>query len=140
MTGYRSSHFRHSCQMKGCYIEQLPCWDSLIECFPRNIRPTDVDGFVEINGHFLFLEEKGPGVAIDNGQRIALQKLSRYPGITVAFFRPGRVSDLEVLIFDGTPAAGWQPRTRAQWHDWVHGWARRADAQLGQGASRPPAA
>ena len=49
--------------------------------FPRtflfgDIRPTDIDGFVEINGHHLFLEHKGNGVPIKDGQFNALLSLA----------------------------------------------------------------
>jgi hypothetical protein len=128
MTGYSSSFFRHKCADRGCYYAQLPCWDDIIDCFPRRIRPTDVDGLVEINGHFLFLEEKRAGVSPDEGQRRALLGLSRTPGFTVVFFRPGARSELEVLILgDGDPQ-GWQPMTRVAFLDWIRGWAEAADA------------
>lgn len=127
MTGYRSSFFRHSCRSAGCYVDSLPCWDDLIECFPRKIRPTDVDGFVEINGQFLFLEEKQAGAGPDEGQRIALRRLASLPGVTVAFFRPGKASDYEVLIFDGEPAQGWRPCSKHQFFAWLRRWAQRAD-------------
>lgn len=129
MTGYRSTFFRHKCASAGCYIDGLPCWDELIEAFPRKIRPTDVDGFVEINGRFLFLEEKSRGVGPDEGQRRALLRLASLPGVTVAFFRPGQADDLEVLLFDGTEAQGWRPCTRSQFHAWLRRWAHQADAR-----------
>ncbi len=128
VTGYRSSFFRHSCSKAGCYIDQLPCWDELIECFPRKIRPTDVDGFVEMNGQFLFLEEKQAGAGPDEGQRRALKFLATLPGVTVAFFRPGQSSDYEVLIFDGTPPDGWLPFSEVHWFAWLRRWAIHADA------------
>lgn len=127
MTGYRSTFFRHKCASSGCYVDSLPCWDDLIECFPRKIRPTDVDGFVEINGNFLFLEEKQKGAGPDEGQRRAMKLLASLPGVTVAFFRPGNASDFEVLIFDGTQPQGWRPCTKGQWFAWLRRWAHRAD-------------
>lgn len=127
MTGYRSEHFRHKCDVRGCYIEQLPDWTDLIaECFPRRIRPTDIDGMVEINGHFLFLEEKGCGVGPDNGQRIALRRLSQRNGITVALFRPAPIGGLEVLVFGQGEPQGWQHRTRDQFKDWLRDWCTAA--------------
>lgn len=130
MTGYRSRFFRHSCATSGCYVDSLPCWDDMIQCFPRKIRPTDVDGFVEINGEFLFLEEKSAGVAPDNGQRIALRRLAGLPGVTVVFFRPNEpVSDLETLVFDGSEPCGWQPCSTTQFHAWLRRWALAADSK-----------
>ena len=131
MTGYRSEHFRHKCGKDGCYIDQLPDWSDLIaECFPRRIRPTDIDGMVEINGHLLFLEEKGLGVGPDNGQRIALRRLAQRDGITVVLFRPAppeRPWDLEVLIYGEGEPQGWQPRTREQFKDWLRDWCAAAE-------------
>lgn len=127
VTGYRSKFFRHACPTNGCYYDQLPCWDGLIAAFPRKIRPTDVDGMVEIGGNFLFLEEKRAGCTPDEGQRKALLRLSRLPGVTVMFFRPGAMSDYEVLIFGLGEPKGWQPQTRLWLTDWLHDWACQAD-------------
>jgi hypothetical protein len=129
VTGYRSQHFRWNCELRGCYYEQLPDWDDLIECFPRSIRPTDVDGLVEINGNALFLEEKGPGVSLHEGQRKALRNLSRRPGITTVFMRPlvREVSDLQCLVLGQGPADGWQPRSRDEFKQWLRDWAEQAD-------------
>ncbi len=127
MTGYISSFFRHDCGTRGCYVRQLPSWDDLIECFPRNIRPTDVDGMVEINDHFLFLEEKGACKSLDRGQRKALQKLASRPRVTVVFFRPTDLSDLELLVMDGSPPRGWEPYTRDEFRQWLRDWALKAD-------------
>lgn len=133
MTGYRSKHFRHSCEGDGCYVEQLPLWDDVIECFPRGIRPTDIDGMVEINGHFLFMEEKRAGAAMHDGQRFALRSLSRLPGVTVLVFRPLLASvevgaDMEVLIFRaGKTDDGWQRTTRAWFKEWLRDWSANAE-------------
>lgn len=125
MSGYRSKFFRHHCPQHGCYVQQLPSWDDLIECFPRGIRPTDIDGMVEINDHFLFLEEKCAGKGPDEGQRRALQRLASRSGVMVVFFRPGRASDLEVLTFPAP--SGWEPMTRADFHARITTWALTAD-------------
>jgi hypothetical protein len=129
LTGYRSEHFRWNCRVKGCYYEQLPDWDDLIACFPRSIRPTDVDGMVEINGNTLFMEEKGPSVGLHEGQRRALLSLSRRPGITTLFFRPlaREVSDLECLVLGQGPPAGWQMRSRDELKQWLRDWSEQAD-------------
>lgn len=128
MTGYRSSFFRHKCAVTGCYIDGLPCWDEMIELFPRKIRPTDVDGFVEINGQFLFLEEKQKGAGPDEGQRRALKLLASLDPVTVLFFRPGKSSDYEFLIFDGGEPQGWRPCSKGQLFAWLRRWAQTADA------------
>lgn len=128
MTGYRSCHFRHRCEVDGCYVEQLPSWDDLIEAFPRRIRPTDIDGMVEINGQFLFIEEKCAGKGPDEGQRRALKAVSSLPGVTVLIFRPvadGEPDPVEVLVFPNTQ--GWRRVTRQQLRHWLTVWAVHAD-------------
>ncbi len=127
MTGYRSKFLRHSCQRSGSYIDRLPCWDDLITVFPRNIRPMDVDGMVEIGGQFLFLEEKQAGKGVEAGQGAALRMLSRLPGVTVAIFRPGAASDYEVLLYEDGHGSGFVPATRDQFHSWLRAWALSAD-------------
>lgn len=127
VTGYRSKFFRYQCQPRGCYIAQLPSWDDIIECFPRNIRPTDVDGFIEINGHFLFLEEKQAGVGLaDEGQRRALRELAKHTDTTVVFFRPSG-DGMQVLVLGEGEPKGWQNVTRDEFKDWLRWWCKRAD-------------
>lgn len=138
MTGFRSSGLDHACDSKGCYIEQLPWWDDLVECFPSGIGPTDIDGMVELNSRFLFLEEKSAGVGIKNGQRLALKRLCTLPGVTAVIFRPGKESDLECLVFSATeallpgwePYDGFRPHTRNEFHVWLQEWSYQASASL----------
>lgn len=129
MTGYRSEFFRYHCSDRGCYYDTLPDWGDLIECFPRRIRPTDIDGMVEINGRFLFLEQKQAGAGPDEGQRRALIALSALPSVTVAFFRATPVAEhLQVLIFP--EPQGWQEVTRDWFKGWLREWAAAAEEAL----------
>ena len=53
------------------YMAGVWDWAILDGCFGRTkIRPTDIDGFVERNGHCLYLETKRPGANIPFGQRL----------------------------------------------------------------------
>lgn len=127
MTGYRSCYFRHDCVKKGCYIDQLPCWDDLIdECFPRGIRPTDIDGMVEINGQILIMEEKCAGKGPDEGQRRALKELASKDGVTVVYFRPHGI-EMQMLVVGMGEPKGWQTVTRDQLKSWLRWWASTAD-------------
>lgn len=57
----------------------------LLSKYPGAV-PTDIDGIIERNGHFLVIETKFPDKmfgALPTGQRIALQALSRLPQFTV---------------------------------------------------------
>lgn len=59
-------------------------WRPVFGSFADNVRPMDIDFIVERNGRFLVFETKAPGVEIAQGQRRALQALSRLPQFTVA--------------------------------------------------------
>lgn len=131
VTGYRSAAMRHDCGVDGCYQERLPSWDWMQGCFPRGIRPTDVDGMVEINGRVLFIEQKGCGAPLPNGQRLAMKALSEKDGVTVLFMRAtADVAVLDCLVFDGTPPQGWQPFTLDGLRHWLGAWADAADAAV----------
>lgn len=86
------------CETKGCYKDLiLPDWGFLDGCFPRGIKPTDIDGMVHLRDgnrdRFLFLEKKGPHGSISEGQRRAFHGLSRQHDITVLCLRGCRVGD-----------------------------------------------
>ena len=123
MTGYRSKHFRHMCAERGCYIDLLPSWDDIIECLPRNIRPTDVDGAIESNGHFLWVEEKSAGKSIEYGQSLFLRRLGEQPNTTVVVIRPvaGSPTGMQALWLPNPN--GFQDITRDEFLDWVTDWA-----------------
>jgi hypothetical protein len=127
VTGYRSKFFRHKCCDQGCYVEQLPSWDDLIEVFPRGIRPTDIDGMVEINGSFLFLEEKCAGTNLNPGQRLAMRVLSQFPGITVVFFRPVALQPDSLEVISYPDPQGWQTYTRDEFKQWIRSWVDKAE-------------
>ena len=59
-------------------------WNILRGCFGETkIRPTDIDGCVERNGHTLIIETKKPGVAIPRGQFIMYENWARTGVFTV---------------------------------------------------------
>ncbi len=70
---------QHKCtRQTGCYKEKfLPDWGILDGCFPRNIKPSDIDGVIEINGHVLFLEWKPKDKPLSNGQRRMFLTMTR---------------------------------------------------------------
>lgn len=126
MTGFRSSKMRWDCASKGCYHESLPCWDDINDAFPGAIRPTDIDGMVEINDHVLFIEQKQLGASIERGQVRAFKALSRKPSQTVLVIRDGVRTELEILLFRRGEANGWQDVTRSDLLVWLQLWARKA--------------
>lgn len=66
------------------FMSTLWDWGILSGCFGETkIRPTDVDGMVERNGHFLFLEAKSTGVTLPKGQQIMFSRLAAPKSFTV---------------------------------------------------------
>lgn len=86
--------FLDSCARAGIkdpvrYLEskRVMVFDWLVGCFPRKILPTDVDGEVEINGHFLRLEFKDQSALregrMSKGQSFLFSKLAKTGLFTV---------------------------------------------------------
>jgi hypothetical protein len=69
---------RWNCKAQGkCYNLTLrPRIEEFAGCFPGRISMSDVDGIVEIGGHFLLLEWKSAGGAVTGGQRIMFEQLT----------------------------------------------------------------
>lgn len=59
------------------FAKALWDWDFLNECWSGRIRPTDIDGAIERNGYFLFLEGKPKDGALTRGQEILFKILTR---------------------------------------------------------------
>ena len=82
-------------------LQALWGWDILKGCFgTTKIRPMDIDGMVERNGHFLFLEGSREWAKTE-AQLLALRRLAEGPKTsTVARFSgqpPGTVERLRVM-------------------------------------------
>lgn len=61
-----------------CYVkEHMPDWSVLNGCFPPDVRPTDVDGAVELRGHVLFIEWKGIDAPLKRGQQRMFENMTR---------------------------------------------------------------
>jgi hypothetical protein len=73
-------------------------WGCLNGCFgDTKIKPTDVDGFVERKGKFLWLETKSPGVKIPYGQARTFKALVR-TGLFVVFVIWGQTNKPQELL------------------------------------------
>lgn len=64
---------------KDKFMAALWNFDPYNEVLPGRIAFSDIDGVTEINGYFLKLELKGPGVMLTRGQRILLERYVREP-------------------------------------------------------------
>jgi len=76
---------RWECKHQGCFnIKKRPKIEVFDDCFLYGCAFGDVDGLVERNGNFLFLEWKPPGGAVSRGQQILHEQLTTLsPKITV---------------------------------------------------------
>jgi hypothetical protein len=112
------------------HLESLWDWAVLDGCFGAGkIKPTDVDGMVERNGHFLYLETKGFGVLLKQGQEIAIRNrvrdgISTYivvwgsPGVPqqMQIFYPAHISDSSNVVDCDLPILR---NVCSQWYQWV---------------------
>ncbi len=68
---------RWDCGKRGCYnVKHRPKIEEFAECFPGKISMGDVDGLVEINGHFLLLEWKSVSKDLGYGQRKTYEQIT----------------------------------------------------------------
>lgn len=69
---------------RNAYRDAAWDWDFLDECFKgTNIRLSDIDGVVEHNGRFLFIEAKPTNKRLSIGQEILFTRLARLSAVTV---------------------------------------------------------
>jgi hypothetical protein len=136
MTGFKSDKMRYDCHRRGCYYDQLPDWSDINDSFPDKIRPTDIDGMVEINGNVLFLEQKSVGAPITAGQARAFCELSKKDRTTVVAMRPGMQFEFEALFYVNGSGSGWQEIYRSDLLRWFELWSANAKNQKGD--TTPP--
>jgi hypothetical protein len=83
---------------KQAFMDALWDWAVLDGCFGNtNISPSDVDGEVERNGHFLVLEAKGPRAFVTQGQQIKFNRhAQRGDTVMVIWGEPGKPERLQI--------------------------------------------
>ena len=112
----------------GCYRRLgQPDLTVLDECFPGRIAMTDVDGLVEINGQFLFIEWKRGG-DVPVGQRIMFERLTRHPEFTILVILgdPRTMTVERYEVFQGGRRKGWRDCDLSELKRHVRAWAGRA--------------
>lgn len=66
------------------FTEALWDWAILDGCFGSSrIKPTDIDGLVEVNDHFLLIEAKGEHARITKGQQYTFEALQATGRFTI---------------------------------------------------------
>lgn len=84
------------------FLDGIWDWAILDGCFgDTRIKPTDIDGMTERNGHFLMLECKAPGVPVKQGQAILIRRLVETGFFTVMIVW-GQQNQPEKLRISGT--------------------------------------
>ena len=112
----------------GCYRRLgQPDLTVLDECFPGRIAMTDVDGLVEINGQFLFIEWKRRG-DVPVGQRIMFERLTRHPAFTILVILgdPRTMAVERYDVFQGGRRKGWRDCDLSELKRHVRAWSDRA--------------
>lgn len=105
------------------YLRNIWDWKILEGCFGQtNIEPTDIDGFVERNGRFLFLETKEPGVAIPYGQKRTFDALTAHAIEVITIWGPTNTPQ-KMSVWPDIP----KPVTLEEFRREVSMWFWRAD-------------
>lgn len=132
--------------MSDIYTESRLCdirwdWDALgvSSVLPRACSPSDIDGVIELDGYFLFIENKPEVGDLPLGQEILYRRLAGLPNCSVIVLygakndplgyrhvRPYGRPQAEPITFDGISLEG---RRRAVVH-LVRMWARHVEAAV----------
>ena len=112
----------------GCYRRLgQPDLTVLDECFPGRIAMTDVDGLVEINGRFLFIEWKRRG-EVPAGQRIMFERMTKHPEFTVLVILgdPRSMVVERYDVYRDGQRRGWRDCNLPELKRHIRAWADRA--------------
>ena len=124
---------RWQCSQNGCYNDKLRLKFGVFkDSLPGKISFTDVDGTVEVNGYFLFLEFKsGMPSELPFGQRIYLERLTRLSRRVKAILAAGDAETMEVShirIADNGKFGPWEPIDIDGLKRRIKAWSDRASA------------
>ncbi len=85
-------------------------WDFLIRagCFPRGIKPMDIDGSVEMRGNYLRFETKKPGAEIPEPQRqsLEIERFAKDITVTIIYTRGKTIETMEGFTVVFPPCIG----------------------------------
>lgn len=95
------------------------------------VYPTDIDGMLERNGHFLFMEWKRPGVKIPQGQDIAYKKLAALPNMKVLYIW-GSYDTWQITHLLDVGKGEKLGATNETFRQYLRDWWRYASARRGQ--------
>lgn len=110
------------------YMRGVWDWAILDGCFGETrIKPTDIDGCVERNGHALILETKQPGANIPTGQKIMFSNMAKTGFASVIVIWGDTNSPQEMMLFHGETIEDRRPVTLdglrervSKWFEWAN--------------------
>lgn len=125
---------RWDCEDRGCWkVKCSPNIEYFAGALPRKIAMTDLDGTVEVNGHFLFLEWKSHGADIPVGQRIYFERLTKLSDKIVAVVVAGDPDTMQVdkikSIYKGR-ISEWEECSLLDLFDRIKRWSTKVDIQV----------
>ena len=75
---------RWKCEDRGCFMDKhVPDLTIFDDCFGGKMSMGDMDGWIEVNYHYLLMELKSGDAPLPLGQRIMFERLTRRPEFTV---------------------------------------------------------
>ena len=113
------------------YMAGVWDWAILDGCFGQTrIRPTDIDGMVERNGNFLFLETKAPGAHLPKGQELSFKRLVKRAGAVVIVVWGEQNKPEQLQVFSPKNPDGKLIDADAElFRRYVQRWYEKADAE-----------
>ena len=125
---------RWECENRGCWKQKCsPNIEYFAHALPRKIAMTDLDGTVEVNGNFLFLEWKSHSGDIPTGQRIYFERLTKLSPNITAVIVAGNPETMEVerikTIHSGK-VFQWVECDLEGLFQRIEAWAKRHDIQV----------
>lgn len=112
------------------YLDGVWDWAILNGCFgDTKIKPTDLDGMVERNGHFLVIECKSPGVPVKQGQAMTFNRLvaTGMATVMIVWGEQNQPESLQILSPSKTEFI--DPCDLDLFRSQVYGWFLYADQQ-----------
>ena len=133
----QKNKLRWNCEQQGCFNQKLrPKLEFLNDAFGGKIAFGDIDGVVEVNNRFLFLEWKciGGKPAISFGQDLLYRNLSSRDGICVIVVS-GSAETMEVrgvMVYQGGACGEWLKIDLAGLKNRIGAWYARAKTSKGR--------
>ena len=132
---------RWVCDRDGCFNTKMRLRLGVYDhCFPGAIGLSDVDGAVELNGYFLWLEWKASPAPVPTGQRIMFERLTAPDERFTVFVVEGDPATMTPRVLRIVSRGSWT-RPRAVDHRdlcmFIERWARSAAASPALGRPGP---